>query len=53
MDDDDCGCPLCSDDALVELIDDILHAAAQPGVAMTGDEFLRWLEGLEPAASPL
>lgn len=51
--DDDCGCPLCSGDVPAELIDDILHAAAQPGKRMTADEFLRWLENFEPAVPPL
>ena len=51
--DHDCGCPFCRGDVATEIIEEIKVAAAQPGVTMTPAEFLRWLEGLEPAASPL
>ncbi len=47
-DDDHCDetCSICLDDVSGELVSIIEQAAAQPGRAMTADEFTAWLDSV-------
>lgn len=44
-------CPICRNDVSPEFIERMQVAAAQPGEAMTSDEFTTWLDGLSTGPS--
>lgn len=47
-----CDCPLCRDGVRDEIVELVQASAAGQGKAMTREEFLAWLDALEPAAGP-
>lgn len=47
-----CDCFLCLDGVPDQIIERVKASAASQGAAMTREEFLAWLDALEPAARP-
>ena len=44
--DDTCACPLCVEPPPGEIVEMVMRSAASQGPAMTGEEFLEWLDGV-------